>query len=167
MRMSLRKSRYYSWVSIPAEPAPVCTFPSFWTSKDSHLACNKVLLYFPCKPNTLTSLGVRLVYGLRIWPFICTQLSRSLFPVPLPALPPPTPPPPPRPRLRSKQQVPQFYFLSSYLWFVCSQSYLIATRYQGASHSVLFRHSFFFVKLEIAQFCIFGQLSCSVLQLQK
>lgn len=81
--MSLRKSCYYSWVSIPAEPAPVCTFPSFWSSKDSHLACNKILLYFPCKPNTLTSLGVCLVYGLKIWPFICTQLPRSLS-LPLP-----------------------------------------------------------------------------------
>lgn len=80
MHKSLRRRRCDSRVSIPAEAAPVCTFPSFRASKDSHLACNKMLFFFsPRNPAPLTSLGVCLVYGLRIWPFLCTQLSRAVF----------------------------------------------------------------------------------------
>lgn len=134
--MSLRKSCYYSWVSIPAEPAPVCTFPSFWSSKDSHLACNKMLLYFPCKPNTLTSLGVCLVYGLRIWPFICTQLSRSLSP-------PFTPHPPLLSHPQTHVKTTSFsglFFKLIYVSVMCLQIYLISLRYQGERNSLHFSH---------------------------
>lgn len=103
--MSWRKSCCYPWISIPAEPAPVCTFLSLWASKGPHLACNKMLLYFPCKPSRLTLFGVCLLYGLKIWPLIWTQFSRYFS---LPQL-----------RLRSKQQISQVHFLSSYLWVPC------------------------------------------------
>jgi len=129
MHVSLRKSCYYSGVSIPAEPAPVCTFPSLWASKDSHLACNKMLLYFPCKPNTLTSLGVCLVYGLRICSFISAQLSRPLFPA--------------LPQTQVKAASPSgLFFKFIFVSVMCSLIYLISMRYQGASHFVLFKHSF-------------------------